>query len=346
MSLASEFNPPPASSEIRMALHPEPAPLKVFVVDDQPHFRELLQQVVEDLGYECRTARDGLEAWEMLQVEHADIVLSDWRMPRMDGADLCRNVRSLDGVSHYTYFVLLTSFADKTHFLRAMEAGADGCYSKCIDPEEIRGHLVSAHRIVAMHRRLSAEKSALERDSQKAFRVARTDALTAIANRLRMDEDLAAAWSSARRYGRPCSMAICDIDEFKKYNDHFGHLAGDDVLRRVAQAIRQSVRRVDGVYRYGGEEFLVLLPEQSLTQATRAMDRLREAIEQMALLSASNRRVVTISVGVAEFDLARDASSEAWLGRADAALYRAKVSGRNRVEVDDPSRDSSSSDSA
>jgi len=310
--------------------------LNVLVVDDHAASRDALREIVEGLGHTCRTARDGLEAWEMLRAKRADVVLSDWQMPRMDGAELCRRVRAADGEDGYTYFVLLTGRTDTAHFLRAMEAGADGCHAKCSDPNEIRAYLVSAARVVDLHRQLAMEKSTLQQDSRRSFRAARTDPLTGIANRLRLEEDLDAIWSHAKRYRRACSVAIFDIDEFKAYNDHFGHLAGDEALRRIARTIRREVRKVDGVYRYGGEEFLAFLPEQPRGRAARAMDRVREAIERLEIPGGSARRVVTVSVGVAELDLSIDATAEAWLARADAALYRAKAHGRNRVDVGDP----------
>ncbi len=123
---------------------------------------------------------------------------------------------------------------------------------------------------------------------------------------------------------------MCDLDEFKEYNDRFGHLAGDGVLQRVAQAVRSELRQGDDVYRYGGEEFVVVLPEQTLAQATLAMDRVRRAVERLSL----DAPAVTISIGVAERDPSRDATSASWLERVDAALYRAKARGRNRVEPD------------
>ncbi|WP_394838020.1 diguanylate cyclase [Pendulispora rubella] len=308
-------------SEIRLVAAPAMnIPLKVLVVDDHAAFRDALQELIEGFGHECRVARDGQEAWEMLENEPADVVLSDWQMPRMNGVELCRSIRKADGEGRYTYFVVLTGMTDKARFLRAMEAGADGCYAKGCDPNEVRAHLISAGRLVGLHRR--------------AYQAARTDALTQIANRLRLDEDLNAVWSHAKRYRRSCSLAIADIDGFKNYNDHFGHLAGDDALRRIARTLRQEVREVDTVYRYGGEEFLLLLPEQSLASTKLAMDRVREVVEKLAIPSPSARGVVTVSVGVAELNLATDADPSAWIHRADGALYRAKALGRNRVEVD------------
>jgi two-component system, cell cycle response regulator len=313
-----------------------PCPLKVLVVEDDDAARQALEKSVRLLGYACRSARDGLEAWEMHQQEHADVILSDWQMARMDGVELCRRTRVNAKEGAYTYFIFMTSFGDKEHFLRGMEAGADDYHTKPVDLDELRARLASAGRVVALYRKLAEKNAVLRRDSQSSFRVARIDALTQVSNRLSMDEDLRVLFSRTKRYRHRYSIAIGDIDRFKSYNDHFGHLAGDEVLRRVAQTIRDELREGDGLYRYGGEEFVVILPEQSLAEAARAMERVRLAVEHLGITTNGGDRVVTISFGVAELDLPRDGTPEDWLRRADAALYRAKSSGRNRVEAASP----------
>ncbi len=277
-----------------------------------------------------------MEAWELHQREHADVILSDWQMPRMDGIELCRRTRVNDGEGPYTYFVFMTHFGDKEHFIRGMEAGADDYHTKPVDLDELRARLTSAERVVSLYRKLAEQNATLRRDSQASFRIARLDPLTQVSNRLSMDEDLKVLWARAKRYGRRYSIAISDIDRFKAYNDRFGHLAGDDVLRRIAQTIRGQLRRSDGLYRYGGEEFVALLPEQSLAEAEKAMNRVRVAAERLAIPAGDEATVVTISVGIAELDRERDHSPEDWLRRADAALYRAKSGGRDRVETDRP----------
>jgi two-component system, cell cycle response regulator len=163
------------------------------------------------------------------------------------------------------------------------------------------------------------------------FLAARIDPLTRVANRLRMNEDLHVLWSRSRRYGHAYCAALCDIDWFKAYNDHFGHLEGDGVLLRVAQTIRSGLRQGDGLYRYGGEEFLVLLPEQSLDEACIAMERVRKYVERLAIPTVAGGGVVTISVGVSELST-EDDSLDDWLRRVDTALYLAKAKGRNRIE--------------
>jgi two-component system chemotaxis response regulator CheY len=277
-----------------------------------------------------------VEAWEIHQREHADVILSDWQMPRMDGIELCRRTRVSEREGPYTYFIFMTSFADKEHFIRGMEAGADDYHTKPVDLDELRARLASAERVVSLYRKLAEQNAALRRDSQASFRVARLDSLTQVSNRLSMDEDLKILWARAKRYGRRYSIGICDIDRFKAYNDRFGHLAGDDALRRVAQTVREQLRQSDGLYRYGGEEFVALLPEQSLAEAQKAMNRVRVAVQRLAIPVGDGATVVTISAGVAELNRDRDHSPEDWLRRADAALYRAKTGGRDRVETDPP----------
>jgi two-component system chemotaxis response regulator CheY len=306
-------------------------PLKVLLAEDDDVARRVLAGAVCSLGYECREARDGLEAWEMHCREPADVIISDWQMPHMDGLELCRRTRVSREEGTYTYFILMTAFDDMEHFARGMEVGADDYHPKPVDLDELRARLASASRVLGAYRELAEKNAILRRDSQASFRFARIDSLTQVANRFSMDEDLKTLWSRAKRYGHGYSVAICDVDRFKAFNDHLGHVAGDEALRRVAQAIRSELREGDGLYRYGGEEFLVLLPEQPLAEATSAMNRVRGAVEGLAIPAPGGRGVLTISVGVADLDSSRDPTLEDWLRRADAALYRAKSSGRNRV---------------
>ncbi len=307
--------------------------LRVLVVEDDDGARETLVNAIRHMGHDCRGARDGLEGWELHRNERADVILSDWMLPGMDGLELCRRTRVTRDQGSYTYFIVVTSFHDREHFIRAMEAGADDYYSKPVDLDELRTRLVAAARMLEVYRELAEKNALLRRDSQASFRLARLDPLTQVANRLSMDEDLRALWARAKRYGHHYSIAMCDLDRFKAFNDHFGHLAGDDALRRVAGAMRTELREGDGLYRYGGEEFVILLPEQGLVQAAHAMNRVREAIRNLAI-PAPNDGPLTVSIGIAELDAEHDGSADDWLRRADGALYHAKEAGRDRIRVD------------
>jgi len=314
------------------AQRPPSRPLDVLVAEDDKASREALGRAVRLLGHECRTAKDGLEAWEMHSQERADVILCDWKMPQMDGLELCKRTRAIEQDGSYTYFIFMTAFDDREHLLEGMAAGADDYHAKPIDIDELQARLVSAARVVALYRKLAEKNDALRRESQQSFRLARIDPLTEIANRLRMNEDLQVLWSRAKRYGHRYCAALCDIDWFKIYNDHYGHLAGDEVLRKIAQAVRSELRQSDALYRYGGEEFLVILPEQLLAEAVQAMDRVRTRVESLAIPTVTQKNIVTVSIGVAALAPA-DQVAESWLRRVDQALYKAKANGRDRVEV-------------
>jgi diguanylate cyclase (GGDEF)-like protein len=213
-----------------------------------------------------------------------------------------------------------------------MDAGADSFMVKPVDVDELHARLLPARRIIELQNGLLEQNRAAKRDSQRMYIVSRIDALTSLRNRRALEDDLPAIVSEAKRYHRPCSCAMFDIDEFKLCNDTFGHLAGDDVLRRVADTLRAEFRRSDVVYRYGGEELFVVLPEQTSGTAAAAVERGLRAVEALGLPHSPNasHRVITVSAGIAELR----GSAQNWIARADAALYLAKRAGRNRVVID------------
>jgi two-component system chemotaxis response regulator CheY len=190
--------------------------------------------------------------------------------------------------------------------------------------------------VVAANIALVAQGEEHKRESARILAAARTDPMTEAANRLHLQEDLEGIADRAKRYGHHYCAAFCDIDGFKSYNDTFGHLAGDGAIRAVSRTIHQQLRRGDGFYRYGGDEFLVLLPEQSLANAGECLERVRAAVELLSHGPSGEpmARPVTISVGIAELRNTPDRDAiQSWLQEADLALYRAKARGRNCVEV-------------
>ena len=310
--------------------------LKVLIADDDQDCRDTLEDAVRGLGFACITARDGVEAWEMHEAERADVILSDWRMPRMDGLGLCLKVRGDDPIHPYTHFIFITANDDKAHFIDGMHAGADDYIAKPVDVDELRARLEAARRVVMLHRELRARNALLRRDSERVRAAARTDPLTDTFNRRALEEDLETLAARAARYGHNYCAALCDIDGFKAYNDGLGHVPGDAVIRQVARTIHDELRRGDVCYRYGGDEFLVILPEQNLVEANLGLDRVRRAVERLRIphAPAAKRPFVTISVGLAALRTAPPESIEDWLRRADAALYDAKRAGRNCVAVE------------
>jgi two-component system, cell cycle response regulator len=304
--------------------------MKILIADDSPTPRLMLQRELEGLGHECIVAHDGAAAWEAFQGSGVDVVISDWMMPGLDGDELCRRVRA-DPDAPYAYFILHTSLEDLKHVVQGMQAGADDYLTKPFQRDQLATRLIAADRITALHRRLTSQQAELERLNEMLFADSRNDRLTGLGNRRRMDEDLERLVDLAQRYDRPLSVVLFDVDRFKQYNDTAGHAAGDEVLRRVAAALSDQCRGSDGAYRYGGEELLVAFPEQDLEGATTAAERMRGAIEALALPhpGVTPPAVVTASGGVACLGPSETVAS--LLGRADAALYRAKEEGRNRI---------------
>jgi two-component system cell cycle response regulator len=308
--------------------------VRILIADDSATPRLLLKRELERLGHECLVAEDGLQAWEAFQGSGVDAVISDWMMPGLDGDELCRRVRA-DPNAPYAYFVLLTSLDDKRHVVAGMEAGADDYLTKPFGHEELETRLIAAARVSALHRKITAQQAELERLNELLFDDSRRDSLTGLGNRRRQDEDLQMLADRAERYGDCFCVALFDVDRFKLFNDSAGHLAGDDVLRRVAAKLAHECRSGDAVYRYGGEELLVLLPSQSLDTARIAAERMRAAVEALAVPhpGLDPPGVVTVSGGVAAFEPERGDGVARLLKRADTALYEAKEGGRNRVAV-------------
>jgi diguanylate cyclase (GGDEF)-like protein len=305
----------------------------VLIAEDSAMGRLLLQRAVEAMGHTCLVATDGLSAWELFERETPDVVISDWMMPGLEGPELCRRIRSRPDTP-YVYFVFLTVFREKEHALVGIQAGAD-YLTKPLDPRDLKMCLIAAERVVKVHRGLAEKTAELERANRELFASARTDPLTRVGNRLRLLEDLELLDSRTARYGYSYSLAMCDLDHFKAYNDALGHPAGDAALRALADILSEHCRESDSVYRYGGEEFVVIMPEQSVASAMLAMERIREAVERAAIVhpASPTAPVLTISVGVAERQDA-DSTMAGVLKRADDALYEAKQAGRNRVRMD------------
>lgn len=311
-----------------------PGPLRIIVADDDSDCRELVAHVVRNLGHSCRVACDGVEARAMHRAQAADVIVSDWNMPKMDGLELCREIRESDPPYWHTHFIFLTGGNGRPRLVEGLHGGADEYITKPVDLAELEARLEVASRVVEARRALEANNIALRLDSEREHIAARTDPLTAISNRRRLKEDLEPLEGRAARYGHRYCAALCDIDEFKAYNDCFGHLSGDKALCRVAKTIQDHLRSGDGLYRYGGEEFLAILPEQSVADARAGMDRVRHEVEKLGISHspAAHASFLTISVGISNLN---GGAVDEWLRRADSALYRAKSLGRNRVETEE-----------
>lgn len=309
--------------------------MRILIAEDDTITRRILQRAVENLGHECLISGDGAAAWEAYKKErHVDVIISDRMMPGMDGIELCRLVREM-GDDRYTFFIFITALGEKGDLIEGLRAGADDYLIKPLDHEQLQARLLSASRVTSLHRRLGEQNAQLEKLNDALFATARRDPLTLLGNRLSMREDLDSLYARIQRYKHSCSAMLCDIDFFKRYNDAYGHLAGDEVLKETAGAITASLRKGDSAYRYGGEEFLITLPEQTLDSAYKVAERLRKRVEELKIpheaLTPSG--IITISIGLAQIKPGEDKPVEKLLKEADEALYEAKKNGRNRVAI-------------
>jgi diguanylate cyclase (GGDEF)-like protein len=298
--------------------------MKVLVADDDLGSRLLAQAAVQALGHDCVSAADGTQAWSMFLELSPDVLITDRDMPGLDGVALCRQIRDQQ-LDQYTYIVLLTGHGDPQDVLSGMRAGADDYVTKPLNPLDLEARLLAAQRVTTLH----AELDSIRRQLREQ---ARTDPLTGLRNRLGLTDELNLLHQVSDRYDRSYCLAMCDIDSFKPYNDTYGHVAGDRALRTVSSTIVGTLRAVDRVYRYGGEEFLVLLAEQTLPEGVLVMERVRRAVMDLALEHANGDfGVLTVSTGVVACGADRRISSEQLIAEADEALYEAKASGRNQV---------------
>lgn len=306
--------------------------MRILIADDDPLAQLSVQRTLSKLGHDCQAVADGQHAWEVYRADRPDVVISDWMMPGMSGTELCRRIRA-DSAGGYSYFIMVTSNGDTDKMLEGMTAGVDEYLVKPVAPGSLHGRLIAAARVTALHRQIALQQSHLNILNRELACLARRDALTDLSNRRALDEDLASLEARVVRYGHRYCLALLDVDLFKSYNDMYGHQAGDDVLRLVSAELVRQARNGDVLYRYGGEEILCILPEQSIESGMRAAERMRAAVEGLAIPHlGSPSGVITISAGLAVIEADVLQTSETVLAAADAALYRAKDLGRNRVE--------------
>jgi two-component system chemotaxis response regulator CheY len=302
--------------------------MKVLVADDDPGSLLVAKAAVERSGHECIAAADGDAAWELYRTHKPQAVVTDLRMPGLDGLSLCRAIRAA-GTDSYTYIVLVTSQGSRDDVLAGMEAGVDDYVTKPLDPFTLHTRLLVALRVTSLHADLSRYRSALAEQ-------ARTDPLTKLSNRLKLTEDLEQLHDRSARYGENFCLAMCDVDNFKTYNDIYGHPAGDAALQKVAEVLAGGARRSDGIYRMGGEEFLLVLPGQTWQGARSAVERARESVQRLGIVhSGDSSGVLTLSAGISAYMEGHRPSVEQLLKEADEALYLAKSAGRNKVSLTD-----------
>ncbi|MEA3349246.1 MAG: diguanylate cyclase [Chloroflexota bacterium] len=305
--------------------------MNVLIVDDDPVLRKLLQRALIQMEYQVRVAKDGCEAWDILQREPLQLVVTDWVMPEMDGLALTRKIRKAE-MPGYVYIVILTGQEGIENIVDGLDAGADDYLMKPFRPKELQARLRVGERVLDLERRLKAARDKM-RD------LAMHDELTGLWNRRAFYEHANAELGHAIREKCDLSLIMLDIDHFKVVNDRYGHLVGDEILKMVTDTIEENLRPYDKVGRWGGEEFIILLPTTSLSKAATIAERLRVSVSSTGLsfsLGQDGRDEelhVKISLGVAGIEAGESISFDTLVGRADDMLYKAKREGRNRVCV-------------
>jgi diguanylate cyclase (GGDEF)-like protein len=307
----------------------EGKPLTILVADDEPVNRALIQRRLEREGYRVLTAQNGSEAVEKTKDALPDLVILDVMMPEMDGMDACRLIKEDEKTRDIP--IIFLSARDETEMkVSGLTLGANDYISKPFKAEELLARVHVAIRLKRERDRLrtSAEEATIR--AEVAQERAMTDALTGLLNRYGLQHIVAREHAEARRYNRPLSCLMIDLDNFKTINDTYGHAAGDLALRQVAGILSEAVRGSDTVFRYGGEEFLVLLPETDLEGAAALGEKIRATASSRPFGDGEHVFNLTLSVGASS--LCDNESGNDMIARADMALYQAKEQGRNRVE--------------
>lgn len=287
-------------------------PKNLLVVDDDPSVCQVMAAMLKDRGYDVVTETNGRKVLGLLQQGEFDVALIDLVMPAISGLELIDQIRQHDRVMP---ILVVTGLSSAENTVAAMRHGATDFVTKPVDSAFLDLRIRGAW------------------DLARAHRLANTDGLTGLYNHRHLQERLREELDRARRYRRPLSLVMADLDHFKTYNDTYGHPQGDEVLMAVAHTLRQVSRTSDLVARYGGEEFTLVLPETSLEDAQTVAERARQCVAALEFQGRENSHVtgVTLSLGIASYY--HGCTQEELIALADAALYEAKRAGRNRVRV-------------
>jgi diguanylate cyclase (GGDEF)-like protein len=298
--------------------------VKILIADDDDVLRHILQATLSKWGYEVVLARTGLEAWRILEGSDAPkLAILDWIMPGMDGVEVCREIRKRVD-EPYIYILLLTAKDRKEDVVAGMDAGADDYLAKPFNPEELKVRLRAGRRILDLQSELLAARERLHYQATH-------DSLTGLLNRAAALDALRNELERANRQDLALSVILADVDHFKQINDTYGHAAGDAVLCEAARRMKSSVRVYDTVGRYGGEEFLFILPGCAGANAVIQADRLRTCITEHPIELPRQTITFTLSMGVVVRYGGASDDLDTLIQEADAALYQAKILGRNRV---------------
>jgi two-component system, cell cycle response regulator len=308
---------------------------KLLLVDDSAPQGSLIKGTLERLGYEVLWATSGIEGLKLARTESPDLVLLDVVMEGMDGFAVCRWLR-VQSATRDIPVIMLTVKSDIHDRVEGLHIGADDYLPKPFADEELEARIFAALRVKAIQAELKQKNLQLESMLHDVEALAMTDPLTGLYNRRRFRDILHREFAVTRRYKNSLVCMMVDLDHFKSINDRFGHDAGDEVLKAVAQGLSQNLREVDVSARYGGEEFIVLLPHTPKESSRLVADRVTKVIRGLRFSFADEHFGVTASFGIAATSDVTSSDPEDLVRAADVALYDAKRRGRNLVSLYEP----------
>jgi two-component system cell cycle response regulator len=310
--------------------HGDRRPNRILVVDDHPDNVELLRARLSAQGYEVQAANDGEQALAAVAAEPPDLILLDVMMPRMDGMEVARRIKANSDLP-FIPIIMQTALDSTERRVEGLDAGADDYITKPINFAELEARIRSMLRIKTLQKDLETRERELEEMNLRLLEIARTDSLTGVDNRRYLQERLHEMFEHSLRMEEALTCIMWDIDHFKSVNDTYGHQAGDEVLKQFAATLREYVREIDRVGRYGGEEFVLLLPGTPVDSAVSFAERLRQTVEGHTFTFDGGSVCRTASCGVAGWPHPRIRTEDDLLRASDDALYVAKERGRNRV---------------
>lgn len=314
--------------------------LKVLMVEDSKVSIKAVAGYLQDMGVQPLIAETGNDAIGMYRRERPDIILLDIILPDITGYEVAKQVRKLQGKDDWTAIIFLSGMSKDDDLARGIQAGGDDYLIKPVGRVVLQAKVSAMYRLVRMQRALVQLTEQLNRANEQLnhanlelHRISMTDGLTGIANRRVFDESLLREWRRCARIQKPLSIVMLDVDYFKKYNDRYGHQAGDECLKAAAREIANAVPRAsDLAARYGGEEFVLILGETDGEGARRVADRIRGQLAGLMVVNEdSPHRYVTVSSGISTVVPSDDRLVEKLVKSADNALYLAKKEGRDTV---------------
>jgi len=302
--------------------------MRVLIAEDDPVSRRLLESTLRQWDFQPVAVADGQAAWDVLRRPGAPgLVILDWNMPKMDGVEVCRRLRGRKG-GDYSYVILLTGRGGKENILSGMDAGADDYIVKPFDVDELKVRLNVARRILDLQADLIAARDSLREQATH-------DGLTGLWNRRTIFDILDRELARAEREKHAVAVIMADVDHFKHINDTYGHGVGDTVLQEIANRMNIMIRPYDSIGRYGGEEFLIIVPGRGADFANDVAERARKTVGEEAIVADGVEVRATMSLGVAAACGPQHDDGPKLIELADQALYEAKRAGRNCSRIAD-----------